>query len=106
MTPLRCHLFVLLPISLIAARAAAQDVPAATTRPEINLRQTVTVDVVRKTKDAVVNISTTKTVTQRMSPFGRDADPFWQQFEVGDVVKFPANSLPSPRPLPEYRDRE
>src|SRR3954454_13516644 len=54
----------------------AQDVPVATTAPEINLRRTVTVDVVRKTKDAVVYISTTKLA--RTSPFGDD--PFFRQF--------------------------
>ena len=82
---------VVLILAAVAARAA--DVPSATTSPSINLRQTVTVDVVRKTKDAVVYISTTKTVTQRMSPFG--GDPFWQQFDVGGVVRVPANSLGS-----------
>jgi len=54
----------------------AQDVPVATTAPQINLRQTVTVDVVKKTKDAVVYISTTKLA--RTSPFGDD--PFFRQF--------------------------
>src|SRR2546423_6704904 len=49
----------------------AAEPPAA-----INLRQTVTVDVVRRTKDAVVYISTTKMV--RTSPFGND--PFFRQF--------------------------
>lgn len=60
---------------------------------EINLRHTVTVDVVQQTKDAVVNISTTKMISQRMSPIGRD--PFWQFFDPGDVVKVPASSLGS-----------
>jgi serine protease Do len=56
-----------------------QDVPVATTAPappDLNLRRTVTVDVVRKTKDAVVYISTTKLA--RTSPFGDD--PFFRQF--------------------------
>src|SRR5688572_28797049 len=67
---------------------------AATDPPEqINLRRTVTVEVVRKTKDAVVNISATKIVNQRMNPFG--FDPFWQQFDVGDVARIPADSLGS-----------
>jgi S1-C subfamily serine protease len=60
----------------------------------INLRQTVTVEVVRKTKDAVVNISATKTVRQRVSPFG-DTDPFWQFFDSGETVDVPASSLGS-----------
>jgi serine protease Do len=70
--------------------ASAQDVPAANTRPEINLRQTVTVDVVRKTKDAVVYISTTKLIAQPL--FGND--PFFGQFDMG-IVNVPANSLGS-----------
>ncbi|MGE5610635.1 MAG: S1C family serine protease [Bacillota bacterium] len=61
---------------------------------EINLRRTVTVEVVRKTKDAVVNISATKTVRQRVSPFG-DTDPFWQFFDSGETVDVPASSLGS-----------
>ncbi len=56
----------------------------------VNLRRTVTVEVVEKTKDAVVYISTTKLVERRASPFG---DPFWN-FDRG-VVKVPANSLGS-----------
>src|SRR5947207_3385021 len=68
-----------LPLLLGVAVAAAQDVPVATTSPappDLNLRRTVTVDVVRKTKDAVVYISTTKLA--RTSPFGDD--PFFRQF--------------------------
>src|SRR5882672_7486580 len=60
---------------------------------EINLRRTVTVEVVKKTKDAVVNISATKIVNQRMNPFGMD--PFWQQFDIGDIARIPADSLGS-----------
>src|SRR5262249_25518206 len=61
---------------------------------EINLRRTIIVDVVRKTKDAVVNVSATKVITRRVSPFG--ADPFWQQFDLGgDLMRVPANSLGS-----------
>src|SRR4051812_42486911 len=63
-------------VALVAGIAPGQDVPVATTAPEINLRRTVTVDVVRKTKDAVVYISTTKLA--RTSPFGDD--PFFRQF--------------------------
>jgi serine protease Do len=59
----------------------------------INLRRTVTVQVVQKTKDAVVNISTTKLINQRVSPFG--FDPFWQNADIGPVVRVPANSLGS-----------
>jgi serine protease Do len=72
--------------------AAALPAPADPAEP-INLRKTVTVEVVRKTKDAVVNISTTKTVSRRVSPFG---DPFFSSpFDAGQVVQVPANSLGS-----------
>lgn len=59
----------------------------------INLRRTETVVVVEKTKGAVVNISTTKLISRRTSPFGDD--PFWQPFDVGPVERVPANSLGS-----------
>lgn len=58
-----------------------------------NLRRTVTVEVVQKTKDAVVNISTTKLVNRQVMPFG--FDPFWQQFGGGGVERVPAHSLGS-----------
>ena len=57
----------------------------------INLRRTVTVDVVQKTKASVVNIATTKVVLRRV-PMG--FDPFWSD-SGGDVVRVPANSLGS-----------
>jgi serine protease Do len=64
--------------------------PALAAPPEeINLRRTTTVEVVRKTKDAVVNISATKTVTQRV-PMG--FDPFW---DSGQTVQVPSDSLGS-----------
>ncbi len=60
----------------------------------INLRRTVTVDVVEKTKAAVVNISAVKMVPRRVSPFGDD--PFWQGLQQpGNVARVPANSLGS-----------
>jgi serine protease Do len=58
----------------------------------VNLRRTVTVEVVEKTKNAVVNISTRKLVNQRVT-FG--GDPFWQPFDTGQVIRVPANSLGS-----------
>lgn len=61
--------------------------------PGINLRRTVTVQVVQKTKDAVVNISTTKMVNQRVNPMR--FDPFWQNFDMGQVMRVPASSLGS-----------
>jgi S1-C subfamily serine protease len=65
----------------------------ALAQESINLRRTVTVGVVEKTKNAVVNISATKLVNRRISPF--EGDPFWQNFDFGDVVKVPASSLGS-----------
>ncbi|HET6246528.1 MAG TPA: trypsin-like peptidase domain-containing protein [Tepidisphaeraceae bacterium] len=76
-------------ISTVRARDASAP-PADST---INLRRTVTVEVVEKTKDAVVNISTTKLINRRVAPFG--FDPFWQQFGQGAVERVPANSLGS-----------
>jgi serine protease Do len=61
---------------VLGTAASGQDVPTAATAPGINLRRTVTVDVVQRTKDAVVYISTTKIVSA--SPFGDD--PFFRQF--------------------------
>src|SRR5688572_7928636 len=71
--------------------------PAPAEPPEsINPRKTVTVEVVRKTKDAVVNISTTKTVVQRATPFGHRGDPFfWSPFDAGRTVQVPTDSLGS-----------
>ncbi len=57
------------------------------------MRRTVVVEVVEKAKGAVVNISATKLITRRMNPFGDD--PFWQQFDIGQEMKVPANSLGS-----------
>ena len=59
----------------------------------VNLRDTIIVQVVAKTKAAVVNISTTKMIRQWVSPFGND--PFFQQFGFGQVETVPANSLGS-----------
>src|SRR5271154_2930348 len=61
----------------------------------INLRRTVTVQVVERTKDAVVNISARKIINERVSPFGND--PFMQGFNMnmGPMVRVPANSLGS-----------
>ena len=66
----------------MASFGAGQNVPAQTVSPEVNLRRTVTVDVVQRTKDAVVYISTTKLV--RTSPFGDD--PFFRQFAPSSTV--------------------
>jgi serine protease Do len=73
------------------APAPASVESAAITDSGINLRRTVTVQVVQKTKDAVVNISTRKLVDQRVTFSG----PFMQPFDTGQVVRVPANSLGS-----------
>jgi serine protease Do len=73
-------------LAVLLALAAVPRAVAAQAQPqELNLRHTVVVDVVQKTKDAVVNISTTYIVQQRMN-----RGPFWQ-----DIVNVPANSLGS-----------
>lgn len=59
----------------------------------INLRKTVVVQVVAKTKSAVVNISATKLISRRVNPFGDD--PFFQEFGLGQIETVPANSLGS-----------
>jgi serine protease Do len=83
-----------IPCVFLTMAIAAAPNPAPAEPPEpINLRKTVTVDVVRKTKDAVVNISTTKSVARRVGAFG--GDPFWSPFDVGQVVQVPADSLGS-----------
>jgi len=57
----------------------------------VNLRRTVVVEVVQRTKDAVVNISAKKIVIRRVSPF-----PFWEGFGgPSGLVQVPANSLGS-----------
>jgi len=72
---------------LMLASVALADPPES-----INLRKTVVVQVVAQAKSAVVNISTTKTISRWVSPFGND--PFFQQFG-GQVENVPANSLGS-----------
>src|SRR5689334_15922644 len=79
---------------LLLGTALATPAAIAGSPESINLRKTVAVEVVRKTKDAVVNISTTKLVAQRVGGFGAD-DPFWFPFDTGRVVQVPANSLGS-----------
>jgi serine protease Do len=71
---------------LIFPLSALADPPDA-----INLRKTVTVQVVADTKATVVNISTTKMIRRWVSPFGND--PFFQQF--GQLESVPADSLGS-----------
>ena len=57
----------------------------------VNLRRTLVVDVVQRTKDAVVYVSTTKMIEQRIGPFG---NPF-RQFGEPDEGRVPVGSLGS-----------
>jgi serine protease Do len=57
----------------------------------INLRRTVTVEVVQKAKDSVVNISTTKMIARRRASGGFGL--FWDDMDGGNVVRVPAESL-------------
>ena len=60
---------------------------------EVNLRRTPIVEAVARTRNAVVNVSATKMVAKRISPF--DFDPFWHFFDSGQVVRVPSDSLGS-----------
>src|SRR4051812_16025042 len=60
---------VLLALALCAPLASAQDNP-------LNLRRTIAVEVVEKTKDAVVYISSSRIVQEQV------VDPFWH-FDLG-----------------------
>jgi len=81
------------PLIVTAIIFCAWSISRADPPESVNLRRTVTVDVVKKVQAAVVNISTTKTVARRDSPF-RD-DPFWQQFDIGRARREPVSSLGS-----------
>jgi serine protease Do len=80
-------------IGLLACPTWADTASPDASQPAINLRRTVTVRVVEQTKGAVVNISATKFVNRRINPLG--GNPFFQQFDFGQVVRVPANSLGS-----------
>ena len=73
------------PSTAASASAAIDTLSAAN---GINLRRTVTVQVVQQTKGAVVNISAKKLVSEPV----RYRD-FFQSFDTGQVVQVPANSL-------------
>ena len=78
-------------ITLLLAAAA----PCAGADPpeSINLRRTVTVEVVQKAKDSVVNISTTKMIARRRATGGFGM--FWDDLDGGQIVRVPAESLGS-----------
>jgi serine protease Do len=86
----RSRVFIVLFVGCVAlaSPAGAQEPPES-----INLRRTVTVEVVQRVKASVVNISTTNVVLRRRMPMG--FDPFWLENGGGDVVRVPANSLGS-----------
>jgi len=85
-----CKIFIgaVIAISMAGSSSLAAEAPEG-----INLRRTVVVGVVEKTKDAVVNISATKLITKRISQVSND--PFWQLFNGGQPVQVPANALGS-----------
>jgi serine protease Do len=71
---------------------AAMPCAARAEPPEsINLRRTVTVEVVQKAKDSVVNISTTKMIARRRATGGFGL--FWDDLDGGQVIRVPAESL-------------
>jgi len=72
-------------VFFLAPVVEAGDVP--------NLRRTNAVEVVDRTKDAVVNIAATKIIAQRNNPFPNN--PFFQGFDFGPAVLVPASSLGS-----------
>ena len=89
---MRRLLFLLVIVTTLAGDAK----PSAAEAPEsINLRRTVTVEVVQKVKDSVVNISTTKLIARRRLPTG--FGPFWDDMDgsTREVVRVPAHSLGS-----------
>jgi serine protease Do len=65
------------------------DATRAAPPEQINLRRTVTVEVVQKVKDSVVNISTTKLIARRRAALS----PFWDDLDGPSSVRVPAQSL-------------
>ena len=84
-------------LGICTIAAAAHAAPPLTidtaTQPSINLRRTVTVQVVNDTKGAVVNISATKHELRREAPAG--FDQFFEDSPFSRVVKVPVDSLGS-----------
>ena len=84
---MRCNC-LLAALMILAAQAAAM----AQDAPPINLRRTVTVEVVEKTKGAVVNVSARKMVNERRREI---INPFMPPVAIGPIVRVPADSLGS-----------
>lgn len=59
----------------------------------VNLRDTLTVQVVKRRGPAVVSITAKRLVRQQVNPFPNNF--FWRQFHVGPVVQVPADFLGS-----------
>ncbi|MBC8107717.1 MAG: trypsin-like peptidase domain-containing protein [Anaerolineae bacterium] len=78
---------------ILAAALLAPALSRAEAPESVNLRRTVTVDVVERCKAAVVYISTTKLVAERFSLFG--GDPVFERFGPSDVRVVPRGSLGS-----------
>jgi serine protease Do len=66
--------------------------PGAVASEPGNLRRTPVVEVVEKTRAAVVNISASRIISQRVSAFG---DPFNDRFGPGQIIQREAGSLGS-----------
>jgi len=84
---MRCNC-LLAALMILALQAAAM----AADGPPINLRRTVTVEVVEKTKGAVVNVSARKMVNERRREI---INPFMPPVAIGPIVRVPADSLGS-----------
>lgn len=83
----------LLGVALAALLLMLALLPPPGAAAEVNLRDTVTVQVVRHARNAVVSITARRFVTRRINPF--PGDPFWQQFNLGQIVRVPADFLGS-----------
>jgi len=79
-------------VSFCAITARAVD-PQTPQPDATNLRRTVIVDVVEKTKNAVVYIAAEKIIQQRVAAFPND--PFFQPFDPGQIRTYKSNSLGS-----------
>jgi serine protease Do len=84
---MRCNC-LLAAVMMVAASAAA----LAEDGPPVNLRRTVTVEVVEKTKGAVVNVSAKKLVNRQRQA---TVNPFMPPVGFGPIVRVPADSLGS-----------
>jgi serine protease Do len=82
----------LLGLSVVAGDARSVD-PQTPTTNALNLRRTIIVDVVEKSKNSVVYIAAEKIMQQRVPTL--PLDPFFQQFDPGQIRTYRSNSLGS-----------